>query len=269
MDVLLIRHGQSVGNAEGRMQGQLDYPLTEAGLQQARALAAWLGRQAISWQAAYVSPQIRALRTYQVLQEQLGAVEPQLDPDLRELHAGALEGMVREDIERSHPTFFERDVTHVGRFAGACGPSLGAHLCGSSCQWRLCHDLGSWRFSVSVDESGHLRAGASRGDLAVWQLLHQQGALSRPSRSLHGRGPMARAHRIDGGRSDGECQSILLRLRASGFGQRAELLDDVEVIEFGDAPIQRVVARCRSLLAACPPARKHTGAQRRIAIRSP
>ncbi|HEX2880053.1 MAG TPA: histidine phosphatase family protein [Polyangiaceae bacterium] len=123
MDVLLIRHGQSVGNAEGRMQGQLDYPLTEAGEQQGQALAAWLGRQAISWQAAYVSPQVRALRTYQILQEQLGAVAPQLDPDLRELHAGELEGKVREEIELSHPSFFERDVTQVGSFAEFGGES--------------------------------------------------------------------------------------------------------------------------------------------------
>lgn len=123
MDVLLIRHGQSVGNAEGRMQGQRDYPLTDAGLQQAHALAAWLGRQALSWQAAYVSPQVRAVQTYEVLQQQLGVVAPQLDPDLRELHAGALEGMVREDIERDHPGFFERDVTQVGSFAEYGGES--------------------------------------------------------------------------------------------------------------------------------------------------
>lgn len=123
MDVLLIRHGQSVGNAEGRMQGQRDYPLTDAGLQQAHALAAWLGRQALSWQAAYVSPQVRAVQTYEVLQQVLGAMPPQQDPDLRELHAGALEGMAREDVEREHPGFFERDVTQMGSFAEYGGES--------------------------------------------------------------------------------------------------------------------------------------------------
>ncbi len=29
MELILVRHGESVGNAEGRMQGHSDYPLTE------------------------------------------------------------------------------------------------------------------------------------------------------------------------------------------------------------------------------------------------
>ena len=35
---VFVRHGESVGNAEARWQGQSDYPLTETGRAQARAL---------------------------------------------------------------------------------------------------------------------------------------------------------------------------------------------------------------------------------------
>ena len=34
---VFVRHGESVGNAESRWQGQSDYPLTEMGRAQARA----------------------------------------------------------------------------------------------------------------------------------------------------------------------------------------------------------------------------------------
>lgn len=42
-DLYLMRHGQTVWNAEGRMQGRLDSPLTPLGEAQARRLA-WLVR---------------------------------------------------------------------------------------------------------------------------------------------------------------------------------------------------------------------------------
>ncbi|MGD9891240.1 MAG: phosphoglycerate mutase family protein, partial [Dehalococcoidia bacterium] len=39
MRLVLIRHAESEGNAEGRFQGHRDYPLTSRGLAQARRLA--------------------------------------------------------------------------------------------------------------------------------------------------------------------------------------------------------------------------------------
>lgn len=37
--ITLLRHGESVGNAELRWQGQSDFPLNDTGRAQARALA--------------------------------------------------------------------------------------------------------------------------------------------------------------------------------------------------------------------------------------
>ena len=39
--ITLLRHGESVGNAEARFQGQSDFSLTELGREQSRALAAY------------------------------------------------------------------------------------------------------------------------------------------------------------------------------------------------------------------------------------
>lgn len=118
-----MRHGQSIGNAEGRMQGQSEYALTDVGLGQAQALATWMRQQKISWSHAYVSPQSRAVQTYAALRTALAAVEPDLDADLKEIHAGALEGLAREQIERDHPGFFARDVTQLGDFSEFGGES--------------------------------------------------------------------------------------------------------------------------------------------------
>ena len=35
----IVRHGETAWNAEGRVQGQLDVPLSEVGIAQARAVA--------------------------------------------------------------------------------------------------------------------------------------------------------------------------------------------------------------------------------------
>jgi len=37
--LILVRHGESTGNAEGRLLGRIDSPLTVRGLEQARSLA--------------------------------------------------------------------------------------------------------------------------------------------------------------------------------------------------------------------------------------
>src|SRR5207245_2883598 len=56
--VYLVRHGQSAWNVAGRYCGVSDCPLTEAGLRQADALAAWIRHLPID--AVYASPLERA-----------------------------------------------------------------------------------------------------------------------------------------------------------------------------------------------------------------
>ena len=123
MEVILVRHGESVGNAEGRMQGHSDYPLTERGRAQARRLGEWFARQGITWSRAYASPLARAWETAGIVTSitRGPAVEP--EPLLKELMAGALEGSTLEEIVSRFPRFAQRHVTELGDFSEFGGES--------------------------------------------------------------------------------------------------------------------------------------------------
>jgi probable phosphoglycerate mutase len=123
MELLIVRHGESVANAQGRMQGQHDYPLSHTGQQQAAMLGRWLSRAGFVFDAAYSSPLSRALATARALTAELGLPEPELAPELSELHAGSLQGLTRDEISASFPGFMERAVTELGDFSEYGGES--------------------------------------------------------------------------------------------------------------------------------------------------
>src|SRR3989304_8489878 len=100
MRLLLLRHGESIGNAEWRLQGQLDYPLSPQGAAQARRLAEAL--RVYAPQALYASPVRRALETAQVVGEALG-LELQIAPGVAEYDFGELAGLTREEILERAP----------------------------------------------------------------------------------------------------------------------------------------------------------------------
>ena len=55
-----VRHGESIHNAEGRIQGQLDVPLSDFGRRQGEAIAEALAVLPID--AIYASPLLRRWR---------------------------------------------------------------------------------------------------------------------------------------------------------------------------------------------------------------
>ncbi len=115
MELLLVRHGESQANTEGRMQGTLDSPLTAVGREQARALGRWLAGRALGLDAAYCSPLSRATETAAILGQELG-LSPTPLADLAEIDAGALEGLDLAGIQAAHPSFLGRDLTSLGDF---------------------------------------------------------------------------------------------------------------------------------------------------------
>jgi broad specificity phosphatase PhoE len=110
MRLLLIRHAQSIANAEGRLQGQFDSPLSDEGRAQARALAGRLRRE--DWQVAavYASDLSRAAETAEILGSALG-LPVVLDPRLREYDAGVLNGLTWPQIEDHYPELW-RELQH-------------------------------------------------------------------------------------------------------------------------------------------------------------
>ena len=93
----ILRHGQTEWNAEHRIQGGLDSPLTELGKVQARAQHEILARRDLSGFAAWTSPQGRAFHTASIA---LNGVVPtiQTDPRLTEIGVGAWEGLRRDEL---------------------------------------------------------------------------------------------------------------------------------------------------------------------------
>ncbi|MBA3725707.1 MAG: histidine phosphatase family protein [Armatimonadetes bacterium] len=93
--LLIIRHGQTSYNLEGRSQGHADIELDEAGLKQAEMCSVALRQESVD--AVYSSDMKRTLATAEALSQKIG-VEVISDIRLRERDYGSWEGMTREDI---------------------------------------------------------------------------------------------------------------------------------------------------------------------------
>jgi broad specificity phosphatase PhoE len=122
MDILLLRHGESEGNAQSRMQGRRDYPLSALGRLQAARAGAFVASQG-PFAAVYASPLERAFETATIAAAQGVRPEPMIDEDLHEIAAGSLEGMNEAEIHAAHPTFMQRSLTETGDFSDYGGES--------------------------------------------------------------------------------------------------------------------------------------------------
>ncbi len=106
-DFVFLRHGESVGNAQARFQGQSDYPLTETGRLQAQALAErWL-REGLHLDLVITSPLARARETASIIGKALGAPVEE-DPIWMERNAGELAGLTREEALEQYPDAEDR-----------------------------------------------------------------------------------------------------------------------------------------------------------------
>jgi broad specificity phosphatase PhoE len=104
--ITLLRHGESVGNASGIFQGQIDMPLNDTGRLQAQSLAAAWKNCRTSFDRIISSPLLRARETAEIISGQLN-VGIDFDPDLMERNGGLRQGLTIEeaDIQFPQPTF--------------------------------------------------------------------------------------------------------------------------------------------------------------------
>lgn len=116
---VLVRHGETAYNREGRFQGaDSDPPLTARGREQARAVADEL--EGVDFDALYTSDLLRAIETAQVLAEAVG-VTPRVLEGLREMSHGEWEGKTKAEILDTWPeehAAFEEDPRGVARPGG-------------------------------------------------------------------------------------------------------------------------------------------------------
>ena len=96
---VFLRHGESIGNAESRWQGQSDYPLTEKGRAQALALAERWKSERARFDVIIASPLGRAKETAEIIASAL-SVPVEFDPILLERHIGEMEGLTAEEVRK-------------------------------------------------------------------------------------------------------------------------------------------------------------------------
>jgi broad specificity phosphatase PhoE len=102
LELVLVRHGQSTANASGVWQGQMEFPLSEEGLYQARLAGRALAGEGLD--AVYSSPLQRAFQTAETIVREAGLSEPAIPVrGLIERAGGILEGMTWVEQERRNP----------------------------------------------------------------------------------------------------------------------------------------------------------------------
>lgn len=124
--VLFIRHGETPWNRVKRIQGHIDIPLAETGVEQAQRLAERLVREArdgMRLDAIYSSDLQRAQQTARPAASALGIV-PRLDEALRERAYGIFQGHDSEEIAQRYPDDYAHWQTRDPGFAPAGGESV-------------------------------------------------------------------------------------------------------------------------------------------------
>jgi broad specificity phosphatase PhoE len=89
--ITLLRHGVTTANVESVIQGQLDYPLSDVGVAQARALAAAWREAGTRFDLIVSSPLLRARKTAEILAEALG-ISVEFEEAWQERRLGEAEG---------------------------------------------------------------------------------------------------------------------------------------------------------------------------------
>lgn len=107
--IILVRHGETVWNREGRVQGHGDSPLTPKGAGQARAYGLVLRdmlKDPSEWRVVS-SPLGRCVQTAGILAETAGLEFRTLtfDDRLREVHTGEWSGRPKAELAARHAEF--------------------------------------------------------------------------------------------------------------------------------------------------------------------
>lgn len=165
--VLLIRHGQSQGNAERRFGGHTGTPLSALGHRQAAATASALSLEPIT--AIYASDLPRAVETAAPLARLLNLQITETEA-FRERSVGQMEGLTFEEAAEKFPeeyaALLQRDFEHV-------------LLGGESYRQRLDRAAEALDRAIAENAGGTLAVFSHTGTIGILA-LHLMGALDAP-----------------------------------------------------------------------------------------
>jgi len=105
--LILVRHGESVGNVKKQWHGWSDTVLTPLGVRQAEAVARRLAMENDPIAALYTSPLRRAAHTAEIIGRALG-LEPIPWPGLKEIDFGQVDGLSLEEFQALMPELYEQ-----------------------------------------------------------------------------------------------------------------------------------------------------------------
>lgn len=123
--IIVVRHGETEWNVEGRLQGSQDSALTHRGRTQSERLGRALKKLKIS--AAYSSDLGRAQETARIALAWASKtnVRFEVDPRLREISYGKIEGLTWREVEELHPTIHRSMEERRQDFAPPGGETRG------------------------------------------------------------------------------------------------------------------------------------------------
>jgi broad specificity phosphatase PhoE len=121
MQLILIRHGETLWNKEERVQGRSDIELSAVGIEQARLLALSLKDQPIC--AIHASPLKRALQTAQIINE-FHRQEIKTHSDLMEMDQGDFEGFSFKELIATQKDFLDKWIANPASVQMPNGESL-------------------------------------------------------------------------------------------------------------------------------------------------
>jgi 2,3-bisphosphoglycerate-dependent phosphoglycerate mutase len=108
--LVLVRHGQSIWNAEDRFTGWIDVPLSSAGEEEARQAGRLL--KDFEFQVAYTSALMRAQDTLAIMLDEMGKDMPIIrDSALNERMYGNLQGLNKEQTRKR----YSPEIVHLWR----------------------------------------------------------------------------------------------------------------------------------------------------------
>lgn len=101
--LVLVRHGQSIWNAEDRFTGWVDVPLSNKGIEEAKNAGILLKNTGLVFNIAYTSALTRAQDTLTIMLQEMEVNIPIIrDQALNERHYGDLQGLNKEATRKKY-----------------------------------------------------------------------------------------------------------------------------------------------------------------------
>ncbi|PKK39164.1 hypothetical protein ABB02_01396 [Clostridiaceae bacterium JG1575] len=121
MDLLIVRHGQTLANTKNWYYGVTDSPLTPRGMEQAKAAGLLINRLQFSPDLLFCSERERTVDTLSLMGFE--AAFAKVDRRLNEQHMGDFECMTYEEIGRRYPKVFDEWNADYNHYAPPGGES--------------------------------------------------------------------------------------------------------------------------------------------------